>query len=741
MRPVLQTALVSLAAILGSVSGAQDVVNLPKGEQIPGPQCSAPSQWNSAKAGTCSPEEYAAWLADVSHWRSERRARIGFDPSQYDRPEFRWAQSSFIQPQMMVHDRYFYDPATRSYTVDKYLKDVNTRYGGIDSVLVWHTYSNIGIDDRNQFDMFNDLPGGTEGVRKMVEDFHRSGVRVLFPVMMWDQGTRAQGEPEWTALSKELASVGADGINGDTLDGVPRSFLTASDAIHHPLVLEPELGPASDEQINYNLMSWGYWNYGFVPAISRYKWLESRHMVNVCNRWAHNHTDDLQYAFFNGVGFESWENIWGIWNQLTPRDAEALRRIAAIERQYKDLLVSAAWEPHVRTEQFGIFASKWPQGDRTLWTMVNRNHYPATGVQLRLPVEPGAKYFDVWHGVEVVPTVDGKESLLSFSMEADGFGAVLKVAAPSGEDRDLLAEMKSLAAQPLASYSAQWKTLLQSIVPIAETERAASAPPGMVRIPEGDFTFRVNGIEIEGDDDEGVDVQYPGEVSARRYHSIPMHMKSYWMDKYEVTNADFKKFMDATRHAPADSHNFLRDWKNGDYPTGWGNKPVTWVSREDAEAYAKWAGKRLPHEWEWQYAAQGIDGRRYPWGNCDWLASAGSPDGHTCPWGKDPTAQPAPMPDKGRDMLPASDVDAHPAGASPFGVMDMVGNVWQWTDEFVDDHTRAGILRGGSHYQPQGSRWYFPQAYLLSEHGKYLLMAPSLDRSGAVGFRCVKDAK
>ena len=61
---------------------------------------------------------------------------------------------------MMVHDRYFYDPATLSYTVDKYLKDVSTRYGGIDSVLLWHTYSNIGIDDRNQFDMFRDLPGG-----------------------------------------------------------------------------------------------------------------------------------------------------------------------------------------------------------------------------------------------------------------------------------------------------------------------------------------------------------------------------------------------------------------------------------------------------------------------------------------------------------------------------------------------------------------------------------------------------
>jgi gamma-glutamyl hercynylcysteine S-oxide synthase len=71
----------------------------------------------------------------------------------------------------------------------------------------------------------------------------------------------------------------------------------------------------------------------------------------------------------------------------------------------------------------------------------------------------------------------------------------------------------------------------------------------------------------------------------------------------------------------------------------------------------------------------------------------------------------------------------------------MVGNVWQWTDEFVDEHTRAAILRGGSYYQPQGSMWYFPQTYRLDEHGKYLLMAPGIDRSGTVGFRCVKDAE
>ena len=91
-------------------------------------------------------------------------------------------------------------------------------------------------------------------------------------------------------------------------------------------------------------------------------------------------------------------------------------------------------------------------------------------------------------------------------------------------------------------------------------------------------------------------------------------------------------------------------------------------------------------------------------------------------------------------MRGPENVDAHPSGASPFGVMDMVGNVWQWTDEYEDEHTRAAVLRGGSSYQPQTSHWYFPQAHRLDQHGKLLLMAPGKDRSGMIGFRCVVDA-
>jgi gamma-glutamyl hercynylcysteine S-oxide synthase len=709
--------------LTGSIVSAQDSHFRPVRQQIPTPAClTTKGAWEEGSA-SCAPNEHDAWLADIRHWRDERRIRIGYVGSRYDLPAFKWTQSSFFQPQMMVEERYFYDPVSHRYTVDRYLEDLTKRYGGIDAVLIWPTYPNMGIDNRNQHDLIRSMPGGIPGVRQMVADFHRRGVRVLFPMMMWDQGTRDPGLSWPDAIASLMAEIGADGINGDTQDGVPLAFSTAADKVSHPLVFEPEDNP-SDEALAWNVMTWGQYRFPFVPMVDKYKWLEPRHMVNISDRWNRDKTDDLQFAFFNGVGWECWENIWGIWNGITPRDAEAARRVSTIERAVAPFLVSTDWEPLASMLRYGVFASRWPLGQQTLWTIVNRNEYDIEGPQIELPQPDGMRYFDLYHGMELMPTKNQTgQNVLSFHIEAHGYAAVL--ASPSEPDRrvsDLMSKMKEFSSTPLATYSHEWKPLPQQMIPIAKVKPPTGPPRGMIKIPGADFDFRVSGIEIEGSDDIGVDVQYPWEDSPRRFHNHAMQVNPFWIDKYPVTNAQFKTFLDTTHYHTPDDLNFLRDWTNGTYPVGWDSKPVTWVSLEDARAYAKWAGKRLPHEWEWQYAAQGTDGRLYPWGNA-WNASA------------------VPVPDKGRTMRGPDVVDAHPDGASPFGVMDLVGNVWQWTEEFQDDHTVAGILRGGSYYQPQGSIWYFPQAYKLSEHGKLLTMSPGMDRSGTLGFRCAQDAK
>jgi len=713
----------ALIITLVTITTAQDSKFPPAEQQIPVPECLTMRGLWEGGSKTCTQNEHEAWLADIRHWRNERRVRIGYNGSRYDLPALQWTQSSFIQPQMMVHDRYFYDPVLAKYTVDRYLDDLEKRYGGIDAVLIWPTYPNMGIDNRNQHDMIRSMPGGLTGVKQMIADFHRRGVRVLFPMMMWDQGTRDPGMPWPYAIATLMAEIGADGINGDTQDGVPLAFTLAADEAGHPLAFEPEGGP-SDEALAWNVMTWGQYQFPFTPLVDKYKWLEPRHMVNISDRWKRDKTDDLQFAFFNGVGWESWENIWGIWNGITRCDAEATRRVATIERAIAPFLVSKMWEPMAPMLRYGVYASRWPMGEQAVWTIVNRNEYALEGDQIEILAMPGIRYFDLYRGVELTPEArSGERTVLTFPIEAKGYGAVLATnTAPDQKIVSLMSTMKNLTTAPLSTYSHEWTVLPQQIVPIQATKAATTTPAGMIKIPEADFTFRVSGIEIEGFNDVGVDVQYPWEDSPRRFHQHTIHVNSFYIDKFPVTNADFKKFIDATRYHPKDDLDFLRDWKDGVYPSGWENKPVTWVSQEDARAYAAWAGKRLPHEWEWQYAAQGPELRLYPWGN-EWHPAA------------------VPVPDRSRNMRGPDAVDAHSQGASPFGVMDLVGNVWQWTEEFVDGHTRAAIVRGGSYYQPQGSIWYFPQAYKLNEHGKLLLMSPSMDRSAALGFRCVADTR
>jgi formylglycine-generating enzyme required for sulfatase activity len=614
--------------------------------------------------GPVKPEDFNQWIADMKMWRIEQLKRIGYDDAEFRRPELKWTQSSFMQPQMMIEDRYFYDPAAGKYTVDRYLDDLDKRYGGIDAVLVWPTYPNIGIDSRNQFDMFHDMPGGIEGIRKMVADFHRRNVRVLFPVMLWDQGTHDPGKPEAQALAEELAAVGADGVNGDTMIAVPRSFRDAGVQAGHPLAFEPE-HLTQDEALAYNHMMWAqavpqnqqarpgpmrYWQGVAGPEyVDKYKWLEPRHMTNISDRWERNKNVDLQYVFFNGVGMETWENIWGIWNGLTPRDAETVRRIAKIERGFAPELSSDGWEPHTPMLRFQIYASKWPGTDRTLWTIINRNEYDIDGQQMSLPVVPGMRYFDLWHGTELQPGRKGDEITLSFLMEANGFGAIVATKNPDANLQNLLSEMKTLNAVRLDSFSSEWKVLPQKMTEIVLTKRISTPPAGMVKIPATQFMFEVNGIEIEGGNTDGVDFQYSWEDSPRRRHRLDMQVASFFIDKYPVTNAEFKKFLDATKYRPRDDHNFLKDWKQGVFPAGWDNRPVTWVSLEDARAYSAWAGKRLPHEWEWQLAAQGTDGRDFPWGN---------------KW--DPKM--VPPTNRAREASGPAVVDSHPQAASPFGV-------------------------------------------------------------------------
>jgi hypothetical protein len=178
------------------------------------------------------------WIRGLREWRHEHLVRLGFDDALYRDPRLQWAQRNFVHALAMVEDRYLYDPDAGRYTVSRYLDDLESRYGGIDSVLLWYIYPNVGVDDRHHFDFANDLPGGLAGLRGAIADFHQREVKVFLPTMPWDNGTRPHSEPDWELMAELVAATGADGINGDTYSGMPRAFLDACAKRGHAVVLE-----------------------------------------------------------------------------------------------------------------------------------------------------------------------------------------------------------------------------------------------------------------------------------------------------------------------------------------------------------------------------------------------------------------------------------------------------------------------------------------------------------------------
>jgi formylglycine-generating enzyme required for sulfatase activity len=225
----------------------------------------------------------------------------------------------------------------------------------------------------------------------------------------------------------------------------------------------------------------------------------------------------------------------------------------------------------------------------------------------------------------------------------------------------------------------------------------------MVLVPGRTFSFNVTTREDF--------ISYP-DISGKS-----VRVDTFLVDKYPVTNAQYYDFIFATGYIPADTTRYLRRWESGTFRQGQEKYPVVYLSFEDMKAYARWAGKRLPTQAEWQLAAQGTDNRKWPWGD--------EFHGTSC---NNSFNRPTP-------------VDAFPKGQSPYGVMDMVGNIWQMTgDMYFNGSNYFTVIRGGSYYKPDSSWWYIeggPQQ--LDKTQIMLLVSPGFDRSETVGFRCVKD--
>ncbi|HZY75267.1 MAG TPA: SUMF1/EgtB/PvdO family nonheme iron enzyme [Jatrophihabitantaceae bacterium] len=614
-------------------------------------------------AAPSDPAQWDAWRAQLTAWREEARDRLHYDGSRYETER----GDCFVIDVLWIWDELFYDHDTGTFTLDKYLAHAEREFSGIDGVLLWHAYPVEGVDDRDQYSYYRDVPE----LPGLIAELQARGVRVYVVVYPWESV-----EPE--DIRALVEHTGADGVFFDSVKEGAAEVRKELDALRPGISMEAESRlPAA--RLADHTMSWAQWYADSpVPGVMRAKWFERRHVQHHVRRWNRSHLQELHSAWLNGVGIMLWETVFGVWVGWSPRDKSVLRAMRVVHRDWAPWLRSEAWTPLADSPggDCRVYASRWEHDGIPLWTLANPGDEDHSGPLLRISGSADRVFTELTAGLPLTVSRDGDVTVVSGELPAGAVAAI--VATPA-------------AAVP-ASASVEYDCDHAFPARIAERVRPSSqvgvsSETGSLAVVDGGrrdliVHHRARETGLYGETPY-VDEWKP--LPPRLHHRATLHRTVYLnrfaIERTEVTNAKYARFLAATGYRPTRAERFLAHWVDGRPAPGTENLPVTHVDLADARAYANWAGLRLPSEDEWQVAGEaGLLERAEPL-------------------------------------------------------------VWNLTEsEHTDGRSRFCILKGGSGYRPTGSDWYFdggPQPPDVS--AKYLLTGVGLFRSPWIGFRCAVD--
>lgn len=547
--------------------------NEPRGVDLP-----APVGDDEAKifAGPKSLAEREQWRNELAKWRNEAIVRYSYNDQAY-RNEAIAGRPNYNAALIWLWDELLFDFENQVFTPAKLIKDAE-RFGGFDDIILWHAYPVIGIDSRNQFDFYNQVPG----LEKLISDLQALGVKVHLNYNPWDKWTARASHSDQVELAKIIEKYGFDGVFLDTMKSADPTFMAPILAIKPDLIVGGE-SRVQQERICDHVMSWAQWfGDSEIPGVIRAKWFERRHMLHQTRRWNRSHREEMQIAWLNGAGMLIWEVVFGSWVGWDEEQVTMWREMVRILRTNHELLTSGDWQPLTKlsdsAESAGLFASKFSNDGNSLFTIVNKSDHD-------------------YHGEIAFGLID--------TVPAHGVAAIWQTPAES-----VLLEFTY--SNKSADFPAH-----QNIRKVPLTGRA--------QIME--FAYRNRECSLYSET-HFIDAWKPLPPN---YHqifsdkiSVPVEIGE--LDKLEVSNAQFFEFVTATSYQPKVSHRFLAHWVNGAPTVEQLEQPVTFIDLADAQAYAKWRGGRIPNEWEWQLNSGQIE-RRAPL--CWNLTNSEQSDGRT----------------------------------------------------------------------------------------------------------------
>lgn len=544
------------------------------------------------------PAAWPAWRAALDRWREQARARLEYRDDAYQDERTAWASRCFSVALVWLWDERLFDRDAQRFDVDGFMA-ATTGHGGYDGVVLWHAYPVIGLDNRNQFDFYRDVPG----IAGLVAAFQGRGVRVFIDYNPWDTGTSRPPRSDSQELAAMVAELGVDGVFLDTLAEAASYIAAALRSTDPPTVLEGESRVSTARTADHQL-SWAQWFAdSSVPGVLRAHWFERRHMLHQTRRWNRDHSAELQSAWMNGCGMLVWDNVFGVWVGWSSRDAATLRAMLRVQRAMADVLLCGTWTPLIDATgaalAAGVHVSRWELDGVELWTLVNRSRHDFHGEAItRLR---GRTSYDVTAGRTVTDGV--------VTVPAKGVAGVVAV---DGEQPRWLVDLMVQAAADTGTGD--------SSLPAAHVRRIPPphslgiVPPAeAVHLPAGRHQLTVTWRRRETGWYSGAPFvdgwkPLPPGLHGRREEVVTVDVGAVAVSALEVSVAQMAGFVESG-YVPRCPNRF------GPWPPEGVDReePAVGISLDDARAYCSWVGARLPTEHEWQLAA--VDpgfGRRIP---------------------------------------------------------------------------------------------------------------------------------
>lgn len=359
--------------------------------------------------------------------------RSHFDFTYYKRPIQEKYRQQFVSHFTFLYGHDIYDPESNQFRLNKFLDEGKLNFGGYDYMLLWHDYPRVGLDDRDQFDIYEDLPGGLSGLKKMVEQAHARGVQVFIPYKPWDIMKRRKDH--FAQEARIVKAIGADGIFLDTMNKSDKAFRDAVDAVNPNVVFVSEGRP----NLEAAQLVTGSWNQqgnasNKMPNVDLFRFVFPEHNVHNINRGARKRDELIYNALFNGTGLIIWEDIFGEINRFTWNERILINRYSRIVHENRDAYLTENPVPLVPNLRNDLYINEFPIAEKCVYPVFQLGREKVSRIYDNRLIGPFMEvrhpknwhYVDVWNQ-QTIPTEEknGKIFLVFPEEPADVMSCII----------------------------------------------------------------------------------------------------------------------------------------------------------------------------------------------------------------------------------------------------------------------------------------------------------------------------